>query len=66
MKKNIIKIISISIISISLLISSINVNANIDKPMETLKKYNSQETISLRGSEIKIPKDYSYKEEQFF
>ena len=65
MKKNIIKIISISIISISLLISSINVNANIDKPMETLKKYNSQETISLRGSEIKIPKDYSYKEEQF-
>lgn len=66
MKKNALKIISISTISVSLLFNSIAVNANTDKqPMEVLKRYNSQETVSLRGQEIKIPTNFQHNEEQF-
>lgn len=66
MKKNALKIISISTISVSLLFNSMDVDANIDKqPMEILKRYNSQETVSLRGQEIEIPTNFQHNEEQF-
>lgn len=55
MKKNVIKIVSISTISLSLILNSISINANIDQP----------KVVSLAGQDVKIPTSFQYSEDQF-
>lgn len=66
MKIKLQKSLLISGLSLSILFNSQIINANIDKEgSRTLTRYNSQELVSLRGEDIKIPIDYKHKEDQF-
>ncbi len=64
--KKIIKLATMTTISMSLFFNTMPINANIGaKPTEYLKRFNTQEVVSLRGQNIQIPVDFEYNQEQF-
>lgn len=64
--KRIIKFATMTTLSVSMFLSTIVVNADINnQPIENLKRYNTQDTITLRGQDIKLPTHFQNEKEQF-
>lgn len=62
--KNIVKIATVTTISLSMIFSAVVINANA-QPMESTAKYSKEQTVRLNGKSVKLPSVFNHRQEQF-
>lgn len=60
--KSIIKIATVTTISLSMLLSVVSINA---QPIKTTAKYSTQQTVNLNGKKVNLPSVFKHRQEQF-
>ena len=64
--KKIMKFASMTTLSVCMFLSAVAVNADVNnQPLESLKRYNTEQSINLRGQQIKLPTNFQTEKDQF-